>query len=84
MRTRGKVKVLKHHRTSDVYLSGRYLHADMKISMKSKRGREIARETAAAILNAVGASEAVRDVTNKLADNATMIGTSGSVAGDES
>ncbi len=54
MRTRGKVKVLKHHRTSDVYINGRYLHVDMKISMKSKRGRNIARETAMEILSAVG------------------------------
>jgi len=54
MKTRGKVKVLKHHRTCDVYTNGRYLHVDMKISLKSRRGRAIARETATEILSAVG------------------------------
>jgi hypothetical protein len=47
------VRILKHHRTSDIYLSGRYLHVSMKISLRSKRGRDIARETAETILLAL-------------------------------
>lgn len=62
MKQRGNIKVLKHHRTSDVYTNGRYLHADMKISLRSRRGREIARETANEILNTVGSSEEAFDV----------------------
>jgi len=56
------VKVLKHHRTVDVFTDGRYLHVSMKISTESKKGRQIARETAAEILNAVGASDEARAV----------------------
>ena len=52
MRNRSNITILKHHRTSDVYIdaSGRYLHVSMKISLKSKKGRAIARETAMEIL----------------------------------
>jgi hypothetical protein len=60
---RKHARILKHHRNSAVYIDGRYLHVDMKISMKSKRGREIARETAGEILSAVGLSEAARNLT---------------------
>ena len=49
--------ILKHHRHSSVYIDGRYLHVDTKVSMRSKRGRELARETARAILSAVAQSE---------------------------
>ena len=59
---RTKVKVLKHHRTVDVFTDGRYLHVSMKISTESKTGRQLARETAATILNAVGSSDAAREV----------------------
>ena len=59
---RTKVKVLKHHRTVDVFTDGRYLHVSMKISTQSKTGRQLARETAAEILNAVGSSDAAREV----------------------
>jgi hypothetical protein len=52
-RNREHVKILKHHRNAAVYIDGRYLHTDMKVSLKSKRGREIALETAEAIANAV-------------------------------
>ncbi len=77
MKQRGNIKVLMHHRTSDVYTNGRYLHVDMKISTRSKRGREIARETAGEILRAVGLTEIARDIVNKQADNAAMTTTSG-------
>jgi hypothetical protein len=50
---RSNVRILKHHRTSDVYVDGRYLHVSMKISLRSKRGRDIARETAETILLAL-------------------------------
>ena len=46
MRQRDNTEIMKHHRTSDVYKRGRYLHVNMKISLRSRRGREIARETA--------------------------------------
>lgn len=59
---RTKVKVLKHHRAVDVFTDGRYLHVSMKISTQSKNGRQLARETAAEILNAVGSSDAAREV----------------------
>jgi tellurite resistance protein len=59
---RTKVKVLKHHRAVDVFTDGRYLHVSMKISTQSKNGRQLARETAAEILNAVGASDEARKV----------------------
>lgn len=52
---RTKVKILKHHRTSDVFTDGRFLIVNMKVSRRSKRGREIARETALAIFEEVGA-----------------------------
>lgn len=57
MRNRKTVKILKHHRTSDVYIDGRYLVVASKISMRSKRGLEIARETALTILQAIEESE---------------------------
>ncbi len=50
---RGNIRILKHHRTSDIYIDGRYLHVSMKISLRSKRGRDIARETAETILLAL-------------------------------
>ena len=55
MRNRSTIRILKHHRTSDVYIdaSGRYLHVSMKISLRSKKGRSIARETAQTILAAL-------------------------------
>ena len=51
----GNVKIHKHHRNSAVYEQGRYLCVEMKISLKNKRGREIAQETAQAILDALDA-----------------------------
>ena len=59
---RTKVKVLKHHRTVDVFTDGRYLHVSMKLSRRSTKGRELARETAAEILNCVGSNEAAYDL----------------------
>jgi hypothetical protein len=56
MRTPKNLTILKHHRSADVYIDGRYLHVVAKISLRSKRGREIARETAQTILQAVAAS----------------------------
>ena len=53
MRTPKNLTILKHHRTSDVYIDGRYLHVVAKISLRSRRGREIARETALTILEAM-------------------------------
>jgi len=53
MRNRKPITVLKHHRTSDVYIDGRYLVVSMKISLRSKRGREIGRETAQEIMGAL-------------------------------
>ena len=47
------INILKHHRTSDVFVDGRYLCVSMKISLKSKRGRQIARETAETLLLAL-------------------------------
>ena len=72
MRNRKHARILKHHRNSSVYVDGRYLHVDTKVSVKSKRGRELARETAAAILNEVGASEEARAVMNMQLDNAEV------------
>ena len=69
---RTKVKVLKHHRTSDVFTDGRYLIANMKISTHSKKGRQIARETAEAILNEVMTSEEARDLMRQLQDSAAL------------
>ncbi len=57
MRNRKAVKILKHHRASDVYIDGRYLHVNSKISLRSVRGREIARETALTILQAIEDAE---------------------------
>ena len=54
---RKHARILKHHRNTAVYIDGRYLHVDTKISTQSVRGRELARETAAAILGAVGKNE---------------------------
>lgn len=65
MRTRidrTKVKVRKHHRTVDVFTDGRYLHVSMKISRRSTKGRQLARETATEILNVVGSNEAAYDL----------------------
>lgn len=56
------VTILKHQRNATVYLDGRYLHVDMKISTRSKTGRQIARETAQTILAEVGASESAMRV----------------------
>jgi 5-carboxymethyl-2-hydroxymuconate isomerase len=61
MRNRRTVKILKHHRTSDVYVDGRYLHVSMKISLKSKRGREVAQETAETIMLALTNDQHLRD-----------------------
>ena len=61
-RNRKHVHILKHHRSSAVYVDGRYLHTDMKVSTRSKRGREIARETCSAILAEVGANEGAFDL----------------------
>ncbi len=47
---RHNVEILKHHRQSDVYIDGRYLVVNMKISLKSRKGRQIALETAEEIL----------------------------------
>lgn len=69
---RKHARILKGHRNSSVYVDGRYLHVDTKISVKSKRGRELARETAEAILAEVGASEEARNLTNQIQDNAVM------------
>ncbi len=52
------VTILKHQRNSIVYVDGRYLHVDMKVSTRSKTGRQIARDTAVTILNQVGQNEA--------------------------
>ena len=62
MRTRKPITILNYHRNSTVYMDGRYLGVDMKLSARSKRSREIARETAAYILSVVGANEAAHDV----------------------
>ncbi len=57
MFNRKNVSILKHHRTSDVYIDGRYLHVSMKTSLKSKRAREVARETALTILQTIEEAE---------------------------
>ncbi len=62
---RTEVKVLKHHRTVDVFTDGRYLHVSMKLSRRSTKGRQLARETAEAILNCVGNNEAAYDLMQK-------------------
>ena len=54
---RKHARIVKHHRNSSVYVEGRYLHVDTKLSIRSKRGREIARETARAIFDEVGTGE---------------------------
>lgn len=51
-------KIVKHHRNSNVYIDGRYLHVDAIVSMRSKKGRQLARETAEAILSQVGLTDA--------------------------
>ncbi len=53
---RKHVEIIKHHRNSSVYIDGRYMHVDSKLSMRSKRGRELAIETANAIIEAVYAN----------------------------
>lgn len=50
---RKPIKILKHHRASSVYIEGRYLVVESRTSLKSKRGREIALETATEIHDAV-------------------------------
>lgn len=60
---RSNVKILKHHRTSDVFVDGRYLIVSMKISLRSKRGREIAQETADTILLALVEDDLQRKAT---------------------
>lgn len=57
MRTPKNLTILKHHRSADVYIDGRYLHVVAKISLRSKRGREIARETVLTILEAIKKAE---------------------------
>lgn len=59
---RKHVKIVKYHRNSTVYIDGRYLCVDTKISTRSKNGRQIARETVQAILEIVGSSEPAFDV----------------------
>ncbi len=59
MFNRKTVSILKHHRSSDVYIDGRYLHVSSKISMRSVRGREVARETALTILQAIESQEQI-------------------------
>lgn len=66
---RKHVKILKHHRNLAVYIDGRYLCVDMKISTRSKRGREIARETAEAILAEVGGNEEAFQLGQAMAKN---------------
>jgi len=51
-----------HRRNAAAYVDGRYLHVDAKLSVKSKRDREIARELASTILAEVGANEAAFDL----------------------
>lgn len=62
MRSRKTVKTLKHHRTSDVYVDGRYLVVNARMSLKSKRGREIARETAMEIWKAVMLTDSTEEM----------------------
>ena len=50
-------EIFKHHRNTAVYVDGRYLHVDTKVSTRSERGRRLARETAEAILLAVHKNE---------------------------
>ncbi len=47
------IEILKHSPGSDVYMDGRYLVVNMRISLKSDRGRSIAGETAAEIKQAI-------------------------------
>ena len=63
---RKHARILKAHRNASVYVDGRYLHVDAQMSTQSKRGRELAREVASAILNEVGANEQAFQL---LADN---------------
>lgn len=50
-------------------MNGRYLLADMKISTRSKRGRENAREIAQAILAEVGANEKAFSLISDIVTN---------------
>ena len=67
-------RILKHHRNSAVYVDGRYLHVDTKVSTRSKRGRELARETAEAILQEVGATETAFERRQRNAESAASGG----------
>ena len=77
MRNRKHVRILKAHRNSDVYVDGRYLHVNAKISTQSKRGREIARETAQAILAEVGGSEGALEVIETVSESRPTAGIGG-------
>lgn len=54
---RKHIDVVVHRPGATVYQDGRYLSADMKISTRSKRGRQVARDIANSILAEVGANE---------------------------
>lgn len=56
-RIRKHARILMHRRNAAAYVDGRYLHVDAKLSVKSKRDREIARDLAGTIYNEVGANE---------------------------
>ena len=54
---RKHARILMSRRNAAAYVDGRYLHVDAKLSVKSKRDREIARDLAESIIEEVGASE---------------------------
>ncbi len=68
------VRIIKHHRNAAVYQDGRYLHVDMKISTRSKKGRQIARETAMAILGEVHLNEDAHDLPAGFEDGKSGLG----------
>ena len=52
---KSNVKIVMHHRNSTVYQQGRYLVVETRASVNSKKGRQIIRETAEAMLEAISA-----------------------------
>lgn len=63
---RRHARILMSRRNAAVYIDGRYLHVDAKLSTKSKRDREIARDLAEEILTEVGLTTAGFDRLKQL------------------
>ena len=71
-RKRKHLDILIHRRNATVYLDGRYIHIDVKLSIKSDRDRSTLRDIWNAVADAVALEEnpiARSAITEKTPDN---------------